>query len=94
MRDLVPVDPPYTMTSGLNGKNGKPAKDISGIACMPQKDGKRRCLVVNDENTGAQFITIEGIRSRQAPISTSSAGAEPEHAGNPALEERMLRRRG
>ncbi|KQO54960.1 DUF3616 domain-containing protein [Methylobacterium sp. Leaf85] len=84
MRDLVPVDPPYTMTSGLNGKNGKPAKDISGIACMPQKDGKRRCLVVNDENTGAQFITIEGHTiTPGADIDLVGGGPSPNTLGTP-----------
>ncbi|KQO86389.1 DUF3616 domain-containing protein [Methylobacterium sp. Leaf91] len=82
--DLVPVDPPYTMTSGLKGKDGKPAKDISGIACMPPREGKRRCLVVNDENTGAQFITIDGHTiTPGADIDLVGGGPSPNTLGTP-----------
>jgi len=39
---------------------GKPATDISGIACMPPVGMRRTCLLVNEENTNAQFATIDG----------------------------------
>ncbi|WP_019905580.1 DUF3616 domain-containing protein [Methylobacterium sp. 77] len=82
--DLVPIDPPYTVTSGLSGKNGKPAKDVSGIACMPPRDGKRRCLVVNDENTGAQFISIDGHTiTPGADIDLVGGGPNPNTLGTP-----------
>jgi hypothetical protein len=36
------------------------AMDISGIACLAPAGGKRVCLVVNDENKNAQFVTLDG----------------------------------
>ena len=37
-------------------KPGKPAKDLSGVACMPPRsDGSQLCLFVNDESRHAQF---------------------------------------
>lgn len=46
-------------TSGLvEGKKGKPAEDMSGIACAPEVDGARRCLVVDDETQFAQWVTL------------------------------------
>lgn len=44
------------------GKKKKAAVDLSGIACMPPIGGKINCTVVNDENTGVQFATIDGGR--------------------------------
>ncbi|MDR6869724.1 hypothetical protein J2Y55_000717 [Bosea sp. BE125] len=47
------------VTSDFAGKKpGKPAHDVSGMACMPARDGKQRCLLINDENTAAQFATL------------------------------------
>lgn len=40
----------------------KPAKDVSGLACLPPDDGERRCLLANDENIVAQFATLRGKR--------------------------------
>lgn len=42
-------------------KPGKPAKDLSGVACMPlAADGSRVCLFVNDESRQAQFAVLKG----------------------------------
>lgn len=41
-------------------KDGKPARDVSGLACMPPVAGQRRCLLINDENRAAQFATLSG----------------------------------
>jgi hypothetical protein len=43
---------------GKNDKKKKTAKDISGMGCAPPQGDTRNCLVVNDENKGAQFATI------------------------------------
>jgi hypothetical protein len=55
---------PYKVQGDFVGKKGKkPAKDLSGIACLPPGEGNRRtCLVVNDENPTAQFAVIEEDR--------------------------------
>ena len=58
--NVTAVPTQYTVKSGLIGKKGKTAKDISGIACMPgQGEQPRTCLVINDENREAQFVTID-----------------------------------
>jgi Protein of unknown function (DUF3616) len=38
------------------------ATDISGMACMPPAGATRTCLVINDQDRSAQFVTIEGQR--------------------------------
>jgi hypothetical protein len=45
------------------GKNGKVAKDLSGIACEPAgADQVRRCLLVNDEGKAAQWAKLRSDR--------------------------------
>ena len=44
------------------GKDGDPAVDISGMACLPSDGARRTCLVINDENTNAQLATIQSDR--------------------------------
>lgn len=39
-------------------KAGKPARDVSGLACMPAANGVQRCLLINDEGSFAQFARI------------------------------------
>lgn len=46
----------------IGKKKSEPAVDISGIACMPPRDMRRICLVINDENRNAQFAAIENDR--------------------------------
>jgi hypothetical protein len=46
----------------FEGKNGKPAGDLSGIACQPPVAGEHACLVVNDESPFAQLATLRGRR--------------------------------
>ncbi|MBL6458696.1 DUF3616 domain-containing protein [Belnapia sp. T6] len=47
-----------------------PAEDLSGIACLPYgPDGARECLVVNDENKGAQHARLVGeVLSSGTPV--------------------------
>ena len=46
------------VTGSLTGKKGKAAKDISGMACVPDAGPEKLCLLINDENTEAQFVRI------------------------------------
>ena len=47
----------------LHGKKiGKPAKDLSGIACRPPVAGEHICLVVNDESPFVQLATVRDHR--------------------------------
>ncbi|AWN43612.1 DUF3616 domain-containing protein [Methylobacterium durans] len=47
-----------------DGKDGlEPARDVSGIACLPPDgEGRRACLVVNDQDTYAQLARLDGER--------------------------------
>jgi hypothetical protein len=63
------------------------ARDISGIACIdPPGSTTLRCLVVNDENHSAQFVTISGrkivvgsqIRLVGNEPDTATVGVKPE----------------
>jgi len=40
----------------------KIAKDLSGIACLAPQQGKRNCLLINDESRAAQRAVIENDR--------------------------------
>jgi hypothetical protein len=50
----------YTIDRNLSGKKpDKPAKDLSGIACAAADTaGSRLCMVVNDESSFAQLVTL------------------------------------
>jgi hypothetical protein len=51
---------PYAVTRDFDGETtGDRAYDLSGMACRPaDADGTRLCVVVNDENRGAQFARL------------------------------------
>lgn len=64
---LTPEDEPFRVDGDLKAPakddtEAAGAHDISGIACLRQDSGKRRCLVVNDEGRKAQFVTIDDRR--------------------------------
>lgn len=48
----------------------RPAKDVSGLACLPPDDGERRCLLANDENIVAQLATLRGKRIKPGKTAT------------------------
>src|SRR4051794_36251117 len=58
---LAPLGPPYAVAGELaGGRPGEEARDISGVACLPSAgSAPKRCLVVNDENRTAQFVTLD-----------------------------------
>lgn len=47
-----------TSSGDFIGRNGKVAADVSGLACMPGPSGARRCLLINDEGSFAQFAHL------------------------------------
>jgi hypothetical protein len=51
---------PMTIDRGFAVSEGT-ATDISGMACVPE-GAPRKCLVINDENNNAQFVTIQDDR--------------------------------
>src|SRR5262245_41563737 len=52
----VKVKPPLT------SDDEKKSVNISGISCMPPDDGRRVCLVIDDEGKLAQTATLVGDR--------------------------------
>jgi hypothetical protein len=56
---LVPLAR-LSVSGQINGKEGGVAQDISGMACMPKTGPETRCLLINDENTSAQFVSLNG----------------------------------
>jgi len=58
---LTPQDGTIAVDPDLLGKkDGKPAKDISGMDCMPSAAGDvLDCIAVNDENRVAQRVTVK-----------------------------------
>jgi hypothetical protein len=61
---IIPLVP-MTVEDGKNfisKKNQPAATDISGMACVPLQGDARNCLVINDENKGAQFAAIRNDR--------------------------------
>jgi hypothetical protein len=55
----IALTPLKVMGNFEGAKKSEVAVDISGISCLAPKDGKRTCLLVNDENKNAQFATLE-----------------------------------
>lgn len=59
----------WQVAGGLLGKNGKPSKDISGIACSPDHGYPRRCLVIDDNLQAAQRVTVQnGLLDGGEPV--------------------------
>lgn len=65
-------------------KAGKPARDVSGLACMPAANGTQRCLLINDEGSFAQFARIAENRiTPDATLPIIGANASPDTLGQP-----------
>ncbi|WP_082767120.1 DUF3616 domain-containing protein [Bosea sp. PAMC 26642] len=66
------------------GKKGKAATDVSGLACMPGPSGARRCLLINDEGSFAQFAQIAENRiTPGATLPILGEAASPAALGRP-----------
>ena len=55
---LVPLAR-LSVSGQINGKEGGVAQDISGMACILAAGSKTLCVLINDENTSAQFVWPE-----------------------------------
>ena len=65
-------------------KAGKPARDVSGLACMPAANGTQRCLLINDEGSFAQFARIAENRiTPDASLPIIGTDAAPDTLGQP-----------
>lgn len=53
------ADETWPVRGKLEGKNGKKAENVSGIACATAQGFPRTCLVVDDNMQEAQFVTVK-----------------------------------
>ena len=66
----------YDVPHKFIGKDGKAARDLSGIACAPGQS-VRHCLVIDDEGDSAQWATLEGtsfVAGEPMPLVGESEG--------------------
>lgn len=81
---LVPEQRFRTLGDFSAKKAGKPARDVSGLACMPAANGVQRCLLINDEGSFAQFARIAENRiTPDATVPIIGADASPDTLGQP-----------
>lgn len=78
-RRLQPIGA-ISVSGDLIGKNGKAAKDVSGMACMPGDSAEKLCVLVNDENSGAQFVRLAGATLRPGKVNPLIGGKAPADA--------------
>src|SRR4051812_17431494 len=84
--ELQPVRT-FEVAGDFRDDDGKRARDVSGIACTPAfPDGRRQCVLVNDEDQSVQAATLdEGRLTAGAKLkllgdapSANVVGARPE----------------
>lgn len=81
---LAPEQRFRTLSDFSGKKPGKPARDVSGLACMPAANGAQRCLLINDEGSFAQFASIAENRiTPGATLPIIGAEASPDTLGQP-----------
>ncbi|TQI73465.1 uncharacterized protein DUF3616 [Bosea sp. AK1] len=81
---LAPEQRFRTLGDFSGKKPGKPARDVSGLACMPAANGTQRCLLINDEGSFAQFARIAENRiTPDATVPIIGADASPDTLGQP-----------
>ncbi|MEI8035764.1 MAG: DUF3616 domain-containing protein [Betaproteobacteria bacterium] len=56
---LVPLAR-LSVAGQISGKGGGVAQDISGMACIPTAGLETLCLLIDDESTSAQFVSLNG----------------------------------
>lgn len=82
---------PYTVTRDFDGETtGDRAYDLSGMACrQADADGTRLCVVVNDENRGAQFARLgETTLTPGATAYDLGTAPSPDIRGTPPAQSR------
>lgn len=69
---------PVVVTGNFTGEDGaQPAVELSGIACAPAAGVSRRCLVVDDEVSGAQWATLSATGLTVGPFLPLTQGGPP-----------------
>ena len=89
MNDPVISLVPMSVDGGFAGaEDDCLAKDISGMSCVPLQGDTRNCLVINDENKGAQFAAIRNDRIAVGKfISLIGDAPDPNTFGTPPDEK-------
>jgi hypothetical protein len=80
---------PYAVTRDFDGETkGDRAYDLSGMACRPADgDSSRLCVVVNDENRGAQFARLgDGTLTPGATAYDLGTAPAPDIRGTPPAQ--------
>jgi len=81
---LTPEQRFRTLGDFAGRKPDKPARDVSGLACMPAANGVQRCLLINDEGSFAQFARIAENRiTPDATVAVIGAEASAGTLGQP-----------
>ena len=76
---LVPIAR-LSVIGQISGKGGGIAEDISGMACIPKAGSDTLCLLVNDENTSAQFVSLNGSVLQPGAVLPLIGRTAPDHA--------------
>ena len=76
---LVPIAR-LSVIGQISGKAGSAAEDISGMACIPKAGSDTLCLLVNDENTSAQFVGLNGSVLQPGAVLPLIGRTAPDHA--------------
>ena len=76
---LVPLAR-LSVSGQINGKEGGIAQDISGMACIPAAGSETLCLLINDENTSAQFVSLNGSELQPGAVLPIIGRAAPKNA--------------
>ncbi|RJF89925.1 DUF3616 domain-containing protein [Oleomonas cavernae] len=87
---IAPLQPTAAIPviGSFHGKSSEDAaRDISGIACLEVAGQEKRCLVINDENRSAQFVTLaEGKLVVGNEISLIDTSAPADATGTPPAD--------
>lgn len=76
---LVPLAR-LSVNGEISGKDGGVAQDISGMACIPTAGSETLCLLINDENTSAQFVSLNGSELQPGAVLPIIGRAAPKNA--------------
>lgn len=65
--ETVRVSESWSVEGRLSGRDGKKARDISGLACNRASGFPRQCVVIDDEAQSAQVVTLYDGRLEAGP---------------------------
>lgn len=66
--EQVEVSDVWPVNGRIAGRDGKVARDLSGLACDRPSGFPRRCVVVDDETQSAQVVILHDGRIESGPV--------------------------